>query len=203
MRLFSFWLIGLIPVRDSWVESSDFERAQQLLRDSLQWVSFERQKLQQQGRLILADKRNQAVEIAALKKQDELRMITHETESFTLSKSAKEVIDVMRRELHEVRVATEEKIIRLESSIVELSRECQQADFLSWGIRLFVFLKRDWLNFRLGRHSYRRLCSLKRSLSCCGLLFIHYRRLSNRYDGDDNDKSNYIYFGDVIITNYD
>lgn len=118
-------------MRDSWVESSDFERAQQLLRDSLQWVSFERQKLQQQGRLILADKRNQAVEIAALKKQDELRMITHETESFTLSKSAKEVIDVMRRELHEVRVATEEKIIRLESSIVELSRECQQADFLS------------------------------------------------------------------------
>ena len=81
--------------------------------------------------------RNYSVEISALKKQEELRMQVHETESLTLSKSSTAVIDVLRKEYKDLRTETEEKIIRLEGSIVELSRECQQVSKNNSARKLF------------------------------------------------------------------
>jgi hypothetical protein len=52
-----FYFSDLIPVRDSWCENSDFERAKQLLADSLIWVSFERQKLEKREKLVFENER--------------------------------------------------------------------------------------------------------------------------------------------------
>ena len=66
-------------------------------------------------------------------------MQVHETESLTLAKSSTAVIDVLRKEFKDLRAETGEKIVRLEGSIVELSRECQQ-------VCVFLFTRK--INFQ-------------------------------------------------------
>ena len=123
--------------------------------------------------------RNYSVEISALKKQEELRMQVHETESLTLSKSSTAVIDVLRKEYKDLRTETEEKIIRLEGSIVELSRECQQVscDFQQEN----CFWKLLFCSIRLGRHYYRKRWPSRRKWNCCGRSYIHYKRQCSRW----------------------
>lgn len=86
--------------------------------------------------------RNYSVEITALRKQEDLRMQVHETESLTLAKSSTAVIDVLRREFKDLRTETGEKIVRLEGSIVELSRECQQVCICIHKHKLFLIFKK-------------------------------------------------------------
>ena len=54
----NFLISDLIPLRDSWCENSDFERAKQLLGDSLIWISFERQKLEKREKLLIENERS-------------------------------------------------------------------------------------------------------------------------------------------------
>ena len=56
----------LIPLRDSWCENSDFERAKQLLGDSLIWISFERQKLEKREKLLIENERSVMIQLMRL-----------------------------------------------------------------------------------------------------------------------------------------
>ena len=70
-----------------------------------------------------------------------MRMQVHETESLTLAKSSTAVIDVLRKEFKDLRTETDEKIVRLEGSIVELSRECQQVSIYFYKKNIFLYLR--------------------------------------------------------------
>jgi hypothetical protein len=120
------WGADFLPMRDSWTDHADFDRAQHLLEDTLQWAQTERAKLESSRKQTERDKIDLNLQLQALQAQQQVAVVTHETETKTITICSTDVINVMRDHLDSYRVEAQEKIQELEKSIVNLSRECQK-----------------------------------------------------------------------------
>ncbi|KAJ1433290.1 hypothetical protein B484DRAFT_478420 [Ochromonadaceae sp. CCMP2298] len=115
-----------LPVRDSWTNQADFERARELLADAVQWTRAERTRVQELQRKTDLDRLDLEMQLSALRKGNAVAEATHETETKTITVCSIDVIDVMRQHLHEHREQSRSRIIELDASIINLSRECQK-----------------------------------------------------------------------------
>jgi HEAT repeat protein len=120
------WGADFLPMRDSWTDRADFDRAQHLLEDTLQWAQTERAKLEAKRKLTERDKTDLNMQMQALQAQQEVAIVTHETETKTITNCSTDVINVMRDHLDQYRQESQEKIQELDKSIINLSRECQK-----------------------------------------------------------------------------
>ena len=115
----------ILPMRDSWTENADFVRAQRLLEDTLQWAQSERRKINELRQQTGFKAVDLGLQLEAARAQQKVAVDTHETETLTIAQHSSDVIEVIREHLKDYREETSKKVEELESSIVELSRECQ------------------------------------------------------------------------------
>lgn len=120
------WGADFLPMRDSWTDHADFDRAQHLLEDTLQWAQTERAKLETIRKQTEREKIDLHLQLDALRAQEKVAVVTHETETKTITNCSTDVINVMRDHLSEYREQSEAKIVELDKSIINLSRECQK-----------------------------------------------------------------------------
>ena len=120
------WGADFLPMRDSWTDHADFDRAQHLLEDTLHWAQTERIKLENVRKKNEADKIDLQLQLSALQNEQKVALVTHETETKTITSCSTDVISVMRNHLDEYRQESETKIQDLDKSIINLSRECQK-----------------------------------------------------------------------------
>lgn len=123
--LSSQWGESYFSMRDSWVELSDYDRAQRLVADTTQYILLSRKLLQSERETNFKPFQHFQAEIQLRETQIEQAITVHEQESLALRFSTMSIIDEVRRHLDAHRHRSQEKIDTLESSIVELSRECQ------------------------------------------------------------------------------
>jgi HEAT repeat protein len=113
--------------RDSWLAVSDYERAQQLTKDTLYHIQSSRKLLQQ-----LAQDKHQLpmmqYQLAMNLREQQLteHHQLHEQETKSVRESSELILDGARKHLSDYREATEVKLTHLEQSIIDLSRECQK-----------------------------------------------------------------------------
>ena len=120
------WGADFLPMRDSWTDHADFDRAQHLLEDTLQWAQVERAKLERARKETERDKLDLHMQLDALTAHQEVAVVTHETETKTITSCSTDVINVMRDHLDQYREESQAKIQELDKSIISLSRECQK-----------------------------------------------------------------------------
>lgn len=119
------WTMDMVPVRDSWFENSDYERAQRLLHDTMRWLGLQRARIRR------AEKdRSQEVDeirllLAASHEQTNLGLVVQGSETDAMVDSTEHVVKTMQRLLSKHRDEAEATQQKLEQGIVSLSRECQ------------------------------------------------------------------------------
>ncbi|KAJ1435312.1 armadillo-type protein [Ochromonadaceae sp. CCMP2298] len=114
-----------LSLRDGWTEAADFERAQGLLEDALQWTRGERGKIEALRRECEADKKDLELRVGVMEEQRRTEVATHEVETVTLTQYSKQVTEVLRDHLGEVKRDAAAKVVALDQSVINLSRECQ------------------------------------------------------------------------------
>jgi hypothetical protein len=112
--------------RDSWTERSDYERAQQLLMDTIHYLNLMRRLLDAERQQLVKPIHHHTMEGEMRTVQFHRAIEVHEQESFGLRFSVMGILDEMKRREEENSLRTKARVVALEQSIVDLSRECQK-----------------------------------------------------------------------------
>lgn len=114
-------------VKDTWIQISDYERSQQLAKDTMQYLS--------NARSLLQNLNNENYQLPLLQyqlamklREDQMKThhILHEKETKNVKQSSELILESARKHLATYREETEKKLLHLEKSIIDLSRECQK-----------------------------------------------------------------------------
>lgn len=119
------WGADFLPVRDNWSEVANYERAQELLEDTVQWAQRERRQLQNIQNKHEREKLGLTLQLDALRSQLSSAANHHEIETKVVTDGSNTVIEVIKGQLITVREEAKAKIMELDHSIVNLSRECE------------------------------------------------------------------------------
>jgi HEAT repeat protein len=114
-------------VKDTWIQISDYERSQQLAKDTMQYLLNSRTLLQN------ISKENYQLPLLqyqlAMKLREEqmqVHHVLHEKETKNVKQSSELILESARKHLATYREETDKKLVHLEQSIIDLSRECQK-----------------------------------------------------------------------------
>jgi predicted nucleic acid-binding Zn-ribbon protein len=113
-------------LKDSWIEISDYERSQQVLSDTVQYITTMRQFIQEQSKEIQEPLQELSLVNSLVENRIQDSLHLHEKETLNLKNSSVITLNATRKYLEEYRAGSEKKIAHLEFSIIELSRECQK-----------------------------------------------------------------------------
>ena len=120
------WGHEFAPARDSWCENSDYERAQKLLFDSVQWLTMQRERMAEREREYELSKERALTELNFFKDHIGVAAECHDSETTTIIESTSEMIKVVREEMVRKDQAFKERLASLEESVTELSKECHE-----------------------------------------------------------------------------
>lgn len=122
----SRWGVDFTPVRDSWVENSDYERSERLLQEICAWVALQRRKLMEKERMQGEEVEELGLQLSAMKEINIVAQESHEYENQQVTDSASDMVTILQSQLQTLRDSSKETQERMENSIIDLSRECQQ-----------------------------------------------------------------------------
>lgn len=118
---------SLTSIKDSWLEVSDYERAKALASDTLTYLRSARNILQN------ISKSNYQLpilqyQLAMKLREDQIEShhVLHQEETKTVKESTQLTLVSARKNLADYREVTEAKLLHLEQSIIDLSKECQK-----------------------------------------------------------------------------
>lgn len=117
------WGIEFAAVRDSWIENSDYERAQSLCQDAIQWVGLQRNRLAEKECELELSKERIKQELVAYESHLDVTRHGHFSETTLIAESTKEMVDVLRDEMVAKEIRYKKQIEKLEKTITELSKE--------------------------------------------------------------------------------
>lgn len=120
------WNTSFAQTRDSWVENSDYERAQALMQECIDWVSAQRNKLIIRGKEEMLERNELQLQLDAAHEQSEVGFNIQSNEAACITASATNMVAVLQKKLDFVTRTSQENQLKLERSITELSRELQQ-----------------------------------------------------------------------------
>lgn len=120
------WGFEFAPVRDSWCENSDYERANKQLYDMMQWLALQREKMAEREVQFELIKERAKIELFALQDYIKVARDCHDTETTLITESSSSVIDVVREQMVKKDAEHRTRVAQLEASITELSRECHE-----------------------------------------------------------------------------
>ncbi len=114
-------------VKDTWINVSDYERSQQLAKDTMQYVLNARNLIQN------VSKENYQLplmqyQLSMKLREEQIQMhhSLHQKETMNVKQSSELILESARKHLATYREQTEKKLVHLEQSIIDLSRECQK-----------------------------------------------------------------------------
>ncbi len=113
-------------LKDSWTELSDFDRAQRALQDTVQYLNVVRKQVQEQVAEQTRPYQELSLQYQLVEAKTQDCLFLHEQETKGVKNSALIMLDAIRKYLAEYRAKAEDRINHLETSIVQLSRECQK-----------------------------------------------------------------------------
>ena len=120
------WNCECGPVRDSWIENSDYERSQQLYSDVLLWLNNQIVRLDRREHYLDVKNLDHKRHADAYKEQIEMNLDTHDKEVSCVTQSNMDVVHTMTDRLDILRKEFVENQTRLEKNVTEISRECQK-----------------------------------------------------------------------------
>ena len=120
------WGFEFAPVRDSWCENSDYERANKQLYDIIQWLALQREHMAEREIQFEVTKERAKIELLALQDYIKVSRECHDTETTLITESSSSVIDVVREQMVKKDAEHRARVAQLEESITELTRECHE-----------------------------------------------------------------------------
>jgi hypothetical protein len=117
--------VEFTPVRDSWLENSDYDRAQRLTNDCLSWLQMQRYKLQLKEKNEAKESSELRLQLQAAEDQNEISMAAQATETTSVTESATKIAGLIQIQYENLRNSTSEALYTLERNITSLSREGQ------------------------------------------------------------------------------
>ena len=114
------------PVRDSWCESSDYDRSQKLVHDVVQWVAIQRKKLGDQEKMGEYEAMELRLQIRAAEEQAQIMLRNQESDTKYVTESALNIVNVMQGHIAEMKGMAKKREDELEAQITDVVRECQQ-----------------------------------------------------------------------------
>lgn len=140
------WGVDFTPVRDSWVENSDYERAKKLYVDLVQWIAVQSQRLSDREKRMKYESEELKLQLEASFEQADIGLQAHDFESHAMARSASDIVTVLQNQLDVQRESTKDMQSKLETNITDLSRECQQVreDLLAQALAFEEKMKVLW-----------------------------------------------------------
>ena len=120
------WGNEYLTFRDSWIENSDYERSKKVMNDMLIWVSNQRDKLGRKEAELTNYRQELFAEMTCLNEQNEISMECQRTETKSMSEATLRAIKVVKDKLDDVRESSRIRILSLDKSMTEISRDSQR-----------------------------------------------------------------------------
>ncbi len=120
------WNCECAPLRDSWIENSDYERSQALYSDVVLWLNNQIVRLDRREHFLDTKNLDLKRHATAYKDQIDQNLDTHGKEVTCVINSNMDVVHTMKDRLDVLRTEFSEGQAKLEKNVTELSRECQK-----------------------------------------------------------------------------
>lgn len=120
------WNCECAPIRDSWIENSDYERSQKLYSDTMLWLNNQIIRLDKREHYL--DHKNAELKelTKAYEEQIDVNLDCHGKEVDVVVASNTDIVATMKGHLEASRVESAAMQARLEKSVTDLSKECQK-----------------------------------------------------------------------------
>lgn len=119
------WCNDFTPVRHSWVENSDYERAKRLTNDCISWMAHQRDKLREREKADFADNKELTIQLSTAIEQNDINLLVHDNQTTDIANSALGMVSVLQMKLNNLKTEFVDTQTKLEKNITELSRELQ------------------------------------------------------------------------------
>ena len=119
------WTNDFTPVRHSWVENSDYERAKRLTNDCVAWMAHQRNKLREREKADFADNKELTIQLSTAIEQNAINLQVHDDQTSDIANSALGMVSVLQMKLNNLKTEFVDTQTKLEKTITELSRELQ------------------------------------------------------------------------------
>ncbi len=119
------WGNDFTPVRHSWVENSDYERAKRLTNDCISWMAHQRDKLREREKADFADNKELTIQLSTAIEQNNINLQVHDNQTTDIANSALGMVSVLQMKLSNLKTEFVDTQTKLEKTITELSRELQ------------------------------------------------------------------------------
>lgn len=119
------WGVDFSPVRDSWVENSDYERANRMVHDVVTWVTQQRQKIIEGQKLVEKETSELKLQVQAADAQAELMLQNQERDTKYVTESALDIVNVMQNHIADIRDTAAQDKFELNRQVTDVTRECQ------------------------------------------------------------------------------
>jgi len=93
------WSIESLSVRDNWIENSDYERAENLMQDSIQWLTTQYSKLRSKEKELKLESKELRLRVQAAEDQLQVSFLSQDAETTNLVTCTNDVVGVMQKQI--------------------------------------------------------------------------------------------------------